>query len=213
MNRRVEAVSQCFLVCAPELARRTRCLDRAPAPRRRRERACRRSRTHGRRETEALLEGLPIVPRRILNYKGVPLQDMDLDRVLELRPEIGVVDELAHTNIPGSRHPKRYQDVLELLDAGISVYTTVNVQHVESRVDIVRQITGVTVRETVPDSVLDRADEIQLVDLTPEQLRQRLGDGKVYLGEMADAAAANFFEIRKPGRASRNGTSLCGGES
>ena len=151
--------------------------------------------THGRRETEALLEGLPIVPRRILNYKGVPLQDMDLDRVLELRPEIVLVDELAHTNIPGSRHPKRYQDVLELLDAGISVYTTVNVQHVESRVDIVRQITGVTVRETVPDSVLDRADEIQLVDLTPEQLRQRLGDGKVYLGEMADAAAANFFKI------------------
>jgi two-component system sensor histidine kinase KdpD len=151
--------------------------------------------THGRRETEALLEGLPIVPRRILNYKGVTLHDMDLDTVLELHPELVLVDELAHTNIPGSRHPKRYQDVLELLEAGISVYTTLNVQHVESRVDIVRQITGVTVRETVPDSIFDRADEIQLVDLTPEQLRQRLGEGKVYLGEMADAAAANFFKI------------------
>jgi len=151
--------------------------------------------THGRKETEALLEGLPIIPRRIIDYKGVPVEEMDLDRILELRPDIVLIDELAHTNIPGSRHPKRYQDVLELLQAGISVYTTVNVQHIESRVDIVRQITGVNVRETVSDSVFDRADEIQLVDLPPEQLRQRLEEGKVYLGEMAQAAAANFFKI------------------
>ncbi|HEY2922458.1 MAG TPA: sensor histidine kinase KdpD [Candidatus Binatia bacterium] len=151
--------------------------------------------THGRSETEALREGLPIVPRRAVDYKGVTLQEMDLDAILQRRPEAVLVDELAHTNVPSSRHPKRYQDVLELLDAGISVYTTLNVQHIESRVDVVRQITGVTVRETVPDSVLDRADEIQLVDLTPEQLRQRLEEGKVYLGEMAQAAAANFFKL------------------
>jgi two-component system, OmpR family, sensor histidine kinase KdpD len=151
--------------------------------------------THKRTETEALLVGLPIVPRRGIEYKGVSLEEMDLDAILELHPELVLVDELAHTNVPGSRHPKRYQDVLELLDAGISVYTTLNVQHIESRVDVVRQITGVTIRETVPDSVLDRADEIQLVDFTPEQLRQRLEDGKVYLGEMAQAASANFFKL------------------
>jgi two-component system, OmpR family, sensor histidine kinase KdpD len=138
---------------------------------------------------------LPIVPRRSIEYKGVTLQEMDLDAILEQRPELVLVDELAHTNAPGTRHPKRYQDVLELLDAGISVYTTLNVQHLESRVDVVHQITGVTIRETVPDSFLDRADEIQLVDLTPEQLRERLEDGKVYLGEMAQAAADHFFKF------------------
>jgi len=151
--------------------------------------------THGRSETEALLEGLPVIPLRSVDYKGVTLKEMDLDAILQRHPDLVLVDELAHTNVPGSRHPKRYQDVLELLDAGISVYTTLNVQHLESRVDIVHQITGVTIRETVPDSVLDRADEIQLVDLTPEQLRERLEDGKVYLGEMAQAAAANFFKF------------------
>ena len=151
--------------------------------------------THGRSETEALLVGLPVVPRRTIDYKGVSLDEMDLDAILQQRPELVLVDELAHSNVPGSRHPKRYQDVLELLDAGISVYTTLNVQHLESRVDVVHQITGVTIRETVPDSVLDRADEIQLVDLTPEQLRERLEEGKVYLGEMAQAAAANFFKF------------------
>ncbi len=151
--------------------------------------------THGRAETEALLVGLPMIPRRAVEYKGVTLHETDLDAILQQRPELVLVDELAHTNVPGSRHPKRYQDVLELLDAGISVYTTLNVQHLESRVDVVHQITGVIIRETVPDSVLDRADEIQLVDLTPEQLRERLEDGKVYLGEMAQAAAANFFKF------------------
>lgn len=151
--------------------------------------------THGRTETEALLVGLPIVPRRSIEYKGVTLREMDLDAILEQRPELVLVDELAHTNAPGTRHPKRYQDVLELLDTGVSVYTTLNVQHLESRVDVVHQITGVTIRETVPDSFLDRADEIQLVDLTPEQLRERLEDGKVYLGEMAQAAADHFFKF------------------
>ena len=149
--------------------------------------------THGRKETEALLEGMPIMPRMQIEYRGTKLEEMDLDAILTWHPGLAVVDELAHTNAPGSRHPKRYQDVLELLDAGISVYTTLNVQHVASRSDIVRQISGVSVHETVPDTVLDLADEIVLVDLTPEQLRARLAEGKVYLGERAEWAAKNFF--------------------
>src|ERR1700748_2707521 len=149
--------------------------------------------THGRKETEALLEGMPIMPRTQIEYRGTKLEEMDLDAILAWHPGLAVVDELAHTNAPGSRHPKRYQDVLELLDAGINVYTTLNVQHVASRSDTVRQISGVTVSETVPDSVLDLADEIVLVDLTPEQLRTRLAEGKVYLGERAEWAAQNFF--------------------
>src|ERR1700719_965798 len=149
--------------------------------------------THGRKETEALLEGMPIMPRTQIEYRGTKLNEMDLDAILTWHPGLAVVDELAHTNAPGSRHPKRYQDVLELLDAGIDVYTTLNVQHVASRSDTVRQISGVSVHETVPDSVLDLADEIALVDLTPEQLRLRLAEGKVYLGEKADWAAKNFF--------------------
>jgi two-component system sensor histidine kinase KdpD len=149
--------------------------------------------THGRKETEVLTEGMPIMPRSQLEYRGTTLNEMDLDAILTWHPGLAVVDELAHTNAPGSRHPKRYQDVLELLDAGIDVYTTLNVQHVASRSDTVRQISGVSVHETVPDSVLDLADEIALVDLTPEQLRLRLAEGKVYLGEKADWAAKNFF--------------------
>ena len=149
--------------------------------------------THGRKETEALVEGMPIMPRLQIEYRGTTLTEMDLDAILTWHPELAVVDELAHTNAPGSRHPKRYQDVLELLDAGINVYTTLNVQHVGSRSDTVRQITGAPVSETVPDSVLDLADEIVLVDLTPEQLRQRLAEGKVYLGDRAEWAAKNFF--------------------
>ena len=149
--------------------------------------------THGRKETEALTEGMPIMPRAQLEYRGTTLNEMDLDAILTWHPGLAVVDELAHTNAPGSRHPKRYQDVLELLDAGIDVYTTLNVQHVASRSDVVRQISGVSIHETVPDSVLDLADEIVLVDLTPEQLRIRLAEGKVYLGEKADWAAKNFF--------------------
>jgi two-component system sensor histidine kinase KdpD len=149
--------------------------------------------THGRKDTEALLEGMPIVPRARMEYRGTALEEMDLDAILLWHPGLAVVDELAHTNAPGSRHPKRYQDVLELLEAGIDVFTTVNVQHVESRNDTVRQITGVTVRETFPDSLLDVAHDIVLVDLTPEQLRSRLAEGKVYLGDRAAAAAENFF--------------------
>ena len=149
--------------------------------------------THGRKETEALLEGMPIMPRTQIEYRGTKLEEMDLDAILAWHPGLAVVDELAHTNAPGSRHPKRYQDVLELLDAGINVYTTLNVQHVASRADVVRQISGISVHETVPDTVLDLADEIVLVDLTPEQLRARLAEGKVYLGERAEWAARNFF--------------------
>jgi two-component system sensor histidine kinase KdpD len=149
--------------------------------------------THGRKETEALLEGMPIMPRTQIEYRGTKLNEMDLDAILTWHPGLAVVDELAHTNAPGSRHPKRYQDVLELLDAGIDVYTTLNVQHVASRSDTVRQISGVTVSETVPDSIIDLADEIVLVDLTPEQLLTRLAEGKVYLGERAQLAAKHFF--------------------
>jgi two-component system sensor histidine kinase KdpD len=150
--------------------------------------------THGRKETEALIEGMPIMPRSQIEYRDTTLTEMDLDAILTWHPGLAVVDELAHTNAPGSRHPKRYQDVLELLDAGIDVYTTLNVQHVGSRSDTVRQITGAPVSETVPDSILDLADEIVLVDLTPDQLRTRLAEGKVYLGERAEWAAKNFFK-------------------
>src|ERR1700726_3361452 len=148
---------------------------------------------HGRRETEALLEGMPIMPRAQLEYRGTTLNEMDLDAILTWHPGLAVVDELAHTNAPGSRYPKRYQDVLELLDSGIDVYRPPNVHHGGSRSDVVRQISGVTVSETVPDSIVDLADEIVLVDLTPEQLRTRLAEGKVYLGERAEWAAKNFF--------------------
>jgi two-component system sensor histidine kinase KdpD len=149
--------------------------------------------THGRKDTEALLEGMPIMPRTQVEHRGATLTEMDLDAILTWHPGLALVDELAHTNAPGSRHPKRYQDVLELLDAGVDVYTTLNVQHVASRSDTVRQITGVSISETVPDSIVDLADEIVLVDLTPEQLRSRLAEGKVYLGERAAWAAQNFF--------------------
>lgn len=151
--------------------------------------------THGRPETEALLQGLPIIPLKPIEYRGVILKEMALDAVLKRRPQLVLVDELAHSNAPGCRHPKRYQDVLELLDAGIDVCTTLNVQHIESRLDVVRQITGVSVGETVPDSILDQADKIQLVDLTPEELRERLSQGKVYIDDMMVTAAANFFKV------------------
>jgi len=148
--------------------------------------------THGRRETDALAAGLPEVPRRIAEYRGVSLTELDLDELLLRRPQLALVDEFAHTNSPGSRHPKRYQDVLELLAAGIDVFTTLNVQHVESRAEAVRQITGIAIRETLPDSVLDGA-EFELVDLPPEELRARLAAGKVYVPEAAGAAQENFF--------------------
>jgi len=150
--------------------------------------------THNRPETQALLEGLVIAPRRAATYRGVTLEEMDLDGIIFLRPQLVLVDELAHTNVEGSRHPKRYQDVIELLDLGMDISTTLNVQHLESRADTVRQITGAPIHETVPDSVLDLADEIQLIDLSPAQLRERLAEGKVYLGDRAEAAARNFFQ-------------------
>ena len=137
--------------------------------------------THGRRETEALLEGLEIVPRRHIPYRGQTLDEMDLDAIIARRPQIVLVDELAHTNVEGSRHPKRYLDVEELRGHGIDVYSTVNVQHIESLNDVVAQITHVRIRETVPDSILDRADAIELVDLTPDDLIQRLKEGRVYV--------------------------------
>src|SRR5580692_6038567 len=149
--------------------------------------------THGRRETEALLEGLEVVPRRRLEYKGQWLEEMDLDAILARRPQIVLVDELAHTNAPGSRHPKRYLDVEELLNNGIEVYTTVNIQHIESLNDVVAQITHVRVRETVPDAVFDRADAVELVDLTPDDLIQRLKEGKVYVPKQAERALEHFF--------------------
>ena len=150
--------------------------------------------THGRIETEALVAGLGTVPRKAIDYRGTQLTEMDLEAVVQRHPKLVLVDELAHTNAPGSRHAKRWQDVLELLDAGIDVFTTLNIQHVESRADTIRQITGAAQLETVPDSVLDLADELELVDLTPETLLERLRDGKVYLGERAAAAAAGFFK-------------------
>src|SRR5215831_2353769 len=149
--------------------------------------------THGRRETEALLEGLEVLPRTTSEYRGTALTEFDIDAALRRRPALLLVDELAHTNAPGSRHARRWQDVLELLDAGIEVATTLNVQHVESLNDVVAQITGVTVRETLPDSVLDRADEIELVDLPPDDLLQRLSEGKVYVPEQAERARESFF--------------------
>ena len=149
--------------------------------------------THGRRETEALLEGLEVVPRRHVEYKGQSLGEMDLDAIIARRPQIVLVDELAHTNVEGSRHPKRYLDVEELMSSGIDVYTTVNIQHIESLNDVVAQITHVRVRETVPDAVFDRADAVELVDLTPDDLIQRLKEGKVYVPKQAERALEHFF--------------------
>ena len=149
--------------------------------------------THGRRETQALVEGLEVVPRRTVDYKGRTLDEMDIDAILARRPQLVLVDELAHTNAPGSRHPKRYLDVQELLAQGIDVYSTLNIQHVESLNDVVAQITRITVRETVPDSIIDRADDIEIIDLTPDDLIKRLREGKVYVPKTAERAVENYF--------------------
>ncbi len=149
--------------------------------------------THGRAETEALVRGFEIVPRKQIVYNGRHLGEMDLDAILARKPRLVLVDELAHTNAPGSRHPKRYQDVEDLLAAGIDVYTAVNIQHLESLNDVVRQITRIRVRETVPDAFLDRADEIEVIDLTPADLIQRLKEGKVYVPVTAERALAHYF--------------------
>jgi two-component system sensor histidine kinase KdpD len=148
---------------------------------------------HGRPETEALMEGLEILSPRHVEYRGKTFREFDLDRTLERRPEIVLVDEMAHTNTPGMRHARRWQDIEELLQAGIHVHTTVNVQHLESLNDLVRRVTGVAVRETVPDSIIEQADEIELIDLSPEDLLERLAEGKVYVPEQARHAAERFF--------------------
>src|SRR5258706_6055118 len=150
--------------------------------------------THGRRDTEELLEGFGGLARKTVEYRGQALQEFDLDAALARKPEVLVVDELAHTNAPGSRHAKRYLDVLELVQAGIDVYTTLNIQHLESLNDIVAQITRIRVRETLPDSVLERAAGIELVDVTPEELIERLNEGKVYIPHQAERAVRHYFQ-------------------
>lgn len=150
--------------------------------------------THGRSETSALLEGLPLVPRRKLFYKGKELEEMDVEAIINLRPEVVIVDELAHTNIEGSKHEKRWQDVMEILSAGINVISAVNIQHLESLNKEVRQITGIEVRERIPDSVLLQADEVVNIDLTADELILRLKEGKIYKHEKIETALKNFFK-------------------
>ena len=149
--------------------------------------------THGRKETEALIEGLEVLPPKQVIYKGATLEEFDLDAALQRKPTVMIIDELAHSNVEGSRHEKRWQDVEEILEAGISVYTAMNVQHLESANDVVAQITGISVRETVPDSVFDKAYEVVLVDVTPDELIQRLQEGKIYIPEQSRFALNNFF--------------------
>src|ERR1051325_7029249 len=150
--------------------------------------------THRRPETEALIARLPGIARRVFDPRGLRLPELDLDAALARKPARILVDELAHTDAPGSKHVKRWQDVLELLDAGIDVHTTVNVQHIESLSDVIQQITGVRVRETVPDLMFERADELELVDISPDELLARLAEGKVYVPEQAQRAVQNFFQ-------------------
>lgn len=150
--------------------------------------------THGRKETAALLEGLPVIPRRKLFYKGKELEELDVQAVINLRPEIVIIDELAHTNIEGSKNSKRWQDVMEILDAGINVVTAVNIQHLESLNEEVRYITGIEVQERIPDKVLGMADEVVNIDLTADELITRLKDGKIYQSEKTEAALKHFFK-------------------
>jgi two-component system sensor histidine kinase KdpD len=150
---------------------------------------------HGRRHTEALVEGLEVVPRKTLSYRGTAFTEMDVDAILARHPEVVLVDEMAHTNVPGSRNAKRWQDIQEILDAGITVVSTLNIQHLESINDVVAQITGVPQRETVPDEVVRRAEQIELVDMTPEALRRRMAHGNVYKPEKIDAALGNYFRV------------------
>ena len=150
--------------------------------------------THGRRETEQLIDGLEILPRKSIVYRNQIMQEFDLDAALARRPSLLLVDEYAHTNVPGSRHPKRWQDIDELLGAGIDVWTTLNIQHLESLNDVVQKISKVRVRETVPDTVFDKADEIVLVDFPPDELLKRLAEGKVYVQDTAARAVENFFK-------------------
>lgn len=150
--------------------------------------------THGREETRRLLDGIPVIPRKKVEYRGVTLEEMDLDAILERKPAIVLVDELAHSNVPGSRHARRWQDVIELIEAGIEVWTAVNVQHIESRAHTAGQIAGTEIRETIPDSLLDQADEVELIDLSPADLIERLKDGKIYELPRAQRALEHFFQ-------------------
>src|SRR5439155_6211687 len=149
--------------------------------------------THGRQQTQAQLGDLEVIPRKKVTNRGVTLEEMDTDAIIARHPKVALIDELAHTNVPGSKHMKRYQDVLEILDAGIDVVTTLNIQHLESLNDLVATITGVRVRETLPDWVLDQADEVELIDISPYALRQRMKHGNIYPPERIDAALDNFF--------------------
>ena len=149
--------------------------------------------THGRPMTQAQLGDLEVTPRKKISYRGVTLEEMDTEAIIARHPKVALIDELAHTNVPGSKHPKRYQDVEEILDAGINVVTTLNIQHLESLNDLVASITGVRVRETLPDWILDQADEVELIDISPHALRQRMKHGNIYPSERIDAALNNFF--------------------
>ncbi len=149
--------------------------------------------THGREETQALLVDLEVVPHSQVIYRGIQLPEMDIDAILQRLPQLALVDELAHSNVPGSRHAKRYQDIEELLNAGIDIYTTLNIQHIESLNDVITQITGIVVREKVPDSVIDDVTDIELVDLPPDELINRLQEGKVYVPDQAQRAIQKFF--------------------
>ncbi|MEV4898849.1 histidine kinase, partial [Nonomuraea sp. NPDC055795] len=151
--------------------------------------------THGRPNTEDLLDGLEVIPRRTMVHRGATFTELDVDAVLARAPKIALIDELAHTNVPGSRNAKRWQDIEEILDAGISVISTVNVQHLESLNDVVQQITGIPQRETVPDEVVRRATQIELVDMSPEALRRRMAHGNIYAPEKVDAALSNYFRV------------------
>jgi two-component system sensor histidine kinase KdpD len=164
--------------------------------------------THGREQTATLLDGMEVVPRRSVVHRGMELSEMDLDAVLARQPAVALVDELAHTNAPGSRNTKRWQDIEELLEAGITVLSTVNVQHLESLNDVVERITGIAQRETVPDEVVRRAERVELVDIIPEALRRRLAHGNVYPANRIDAALSNYF---RPATSPRCTSSRCCG--
>ena len=151
--------------------------------------------THNRPKTIAQIDGLEVIPRKVVEYRGQSFEEMDVDAILARRPEVALIDELAHTNVPGSRNPKRWQDVEEVLEAGINVISTVNIQHLESLNDVVQRITGITQRETVPDEVVRAADQIELVDMSPEALRRRMAHGNIYTADRIDTALANYFRI------------------
>src|SRR6201995_1097263 len=153
--------------------------------------------THGRKETHILLEGLPVIPRRKLFYKGKELEEMDMQAILNLHPEVVIVDELAHTNIEGSKNEKRWQDVMEILDAGVNVISAMNIQHIEILNEEIRKITGIEVSERVPDSVLEEADEVVNIDLTADELVTRLKEGKIYAPDKIAIALQNFFQAEK----------------